>query len=130
MAEHSRIGVAIEALLQAGEFYKAENYICAVILAGASQQVLRDLCVANGVEPTVKTVARLSDKSTNMVHNMIVAAYNKTKHADVDPKDPVFISKDEARMLITIATTDLMRLQPIENQKIMDFLNFVRNIRD
>jgi len=129
MSQHSRLEIAIEALLQAQKFYEASNYICAVILAGASQQVIHDLCIANGKESVIKTIGQLSGHGAKKVHNLIVDSYNKSKHADRDPNDSVFVSSDEARVLMTVAATDLLKFPHVLSKEVLEFFDFIRSIR-
>jgi hypothetical protein len=62
-------------------------------------------------------------------HDLVTDAYNKMKHADVDPEGAVEVSEDEPRALMTLAATDLMRLKEISTKEISDFIEFVRTIK-
>lgn len=129
MKSHSKIEVAVTALLRAKELFLVGDYVSATILAGAGQQIVRDVCQSRKVETTIKTISDVSGHSTKKIHSLVVDAYNKLKHADIDPEDLVEVSQDEPRVLMTLAATDLMRLKEIRSQEISDFIEFVRAIK-
>lgn len=129
MSEYSRIEIAIESLIQAQKLYGESNFICSVILAGAAQQVIRDLCKSKKIEPVIKTIGKISGRKPKDIHDLIVESYNKSKHADINPNENVFVSADEARVLMTVAATDLMRIDRIQSKRVMDFIEFIRSIK-
>lgn len=129
MKSHSKIEVAVTALLRAKELFLLDDYVSATILAGAGQQILRDVCKSRGVEPTIKTISDVSGHPAKLVHNLVADAYNKMKHADNDPEGLVEVSKEEPRMLMTLGATDLMRLKEIKSKEISDFVDFVQAIK-
>ncbi len=129
MKSHSKIEISVTALLRAKELFLLRDYVSATILAGAGQQIVRDVCKSRGVEPTIGTISSVSGHSAKLVHNLVADAYNKMKHADIDPEGFVEISEDEPRMLMTLAATDLMRLKEITSKEIADFIEFVQTLR-
>ena len=128
MKSHSKIEVAVTALLRAKELFLLDDYVSATILAGAGQQIVRDVCKSREIEPTIKTISDVSGHPTKMIHDLVVDAYNKMKHANNDPEGVIEVSKDEPRVLMTLAATDLMKLKEIKSQEISDFIEFVRTI--
>ena len=123
---YSKIEVAIELMLCAKNLYQQENHVCATILAGAAQQIVRDLCKANQIEPTIKTLAEHQCRDGTELHDFISFTYNKLKHANREQND-VVVGEDEARVLIELAATDLIRLKVNPNQSIVEILNFVKH---
>jgi len=129
MKQHSKIEVAVTALISAKELFLLADYISSTILAGAGQQILRDVCKSRGIEPTIKTISEVSGHPAKLVHNLVAGTYNNMKHADNDPEGIVEVSEEEPRMLMTLAATDLMRLNEIQSKDISDFIEFVRTVR-
>lgn len=129
MQTFTKIEVAVSALLRAKELYLLDDYVSATILAGAGQQVVRDVCKSRETETTLKTISEVSGHSAKKIHDLVVDAYNKMKHADNDPEGVVDVSEDEPRVLMTLAATDLMRLKEIKSREISDFIEFVRTIK-
>lgn len=117
------------ALLRAKELFLLGDYVSATILAGAGQQIVRDVCKSREIEPTIKTISEVSGHSAKLVHNLVAGTYNKMKHADNDPEGIVEVSDEEPRMLMTLAATDLMRLKEIKSKEISDFVEFVRTVK-
>ena len=129
MKSYSKIEVAVAALLRAKELFLSADYVSATILAGAGQQIIRDVCKSREVEPAIKTISNVSGHPAKLVHNLVADAYNKMKHADIDPEGIVEVSEDEPRMLMTLAATDLMRLKEITSKEIADFIEFVQTLK-
>lgn len=130
MQSHSKIEIAVTALLRAKELFLSGDFVSATILAGAGQQIVRDVCKSREIEPTLKTISDVSGHPAKMVHNLVADAYNKMKHADNDPEGIVEVSEEEPRMLMTLAATDLMRLKEIRSQQISDFVEFIRKLKE
>jgi hypothetical protein len=128
MQKFTKIEVAVSALLRAKELFLLGDYVSATILAGAGQQVIRDVCNSRETETTLKTISEVSGHSAKKIHDLVVDSYNKMKHADNDPEGVVDVSEDEPRVLMTLAATDLMRLKEIKSREISDFIEFVRAI--
>ena len=129
MKSNSKIEVAVTALVRAKELFLLGDCVSATILAGAGQQILRDICKSRDIEPTIKTISDVSGHPAKLVHNLVADTYNKMKHADNDPEGIVEVSEDEPRMLMTLAATDLMRLKEIKSKEISDFVDFVQAIK-
>ena len=129
MSNYKQIEIAIESLLQAQKFYEASNFICSVILGGAGQRILHDLCSTEGIEPVVETIGNFNGHGKNRVHGLITNCYNKLKHADRDANDDVFVSSDEARVLLTVAATDLLRLNTTKSVEILNFIKFIERLK-
>jgi hypothetical protein len=129
MKSHSKIEVAVAALNRAKELFISGDYVSATILAGAGQQIIRDICKNRRIEPTIKTISNVSGHPAKLVHNLVADAYNKMKHADIDPDGIVEVSEDEPRMLMTLAATDLMRLKEVTSKEIADFIEFVQTLK-
>jgi hypothetical protein len=129
MTVFSKVEIAVQLLLRAKELFKSGEYVPSTVLAGAGQQLLRDLCKARGVDSTIQTISEVSGHSEKKIHQLVVDTYNKMKHADVDPDDSVVISEQEPRVLMTLAAVDLMRLKEIKSQEISDFLEFIQKIK-
>jgi hypothetical protein len=129
MKVHSKIEVAVTALLQAKELFILGDYVSATILAGAGQQIVRDVCKSRGIEPTIKIISHVSGHPGKLIHNLVADVYNKMKHANIDPEGVVDVSEEEPRMLMTLAASDLMRIKEIKSKEISDFIEFVRNIK-
>lgn len=127
MQAHSKSEVAVVALLRATQCYQNADWISATILAGAAQQVLRDLCEARGIGTTIDMVSASLGYRTSDVHNLVVASYNGMKHADRDPARDVFISSGEPQALMVMAATDLVRLNIPHSSAIGEILNFVKS---
>lgn len=129
MTVFSKVEIAVTLLIRAKELFKLGEYVPSTVLAGAGQQLLRDLCKARGVDPTIQTISEASGHSEKEIHRLVVDTYNKMKHADVDPDDSIVISEQEPRVLMTLAAVDLMRLKEIKSQEISDFLEFIQKIK-
>ena len=127
MSTYSKIEIAITSLLRAKDFFVTGDYVAATILAGAGQQIVRDVCKSRGIDPTIKTIINESGHSAKMVHNLVVETYNKMKHADSDPEGMVEVCEEEPRMLMTLAATDLMRMKEIKSKEVSEFIDFIRN---
>lgn len=129
MKKYTKIEVAIKLLLQSKELFLSGDYVSSTVLAGAGQQIVRDISKSRGIEPTIQTISNVSGHSTRKIHDLVVGAYNKMKHADNDPEGVVEVSEDESRVLMTLAATDLMRLKQINSQQVSDFIEFVRTVK-
>lgn len=129
MKSHSKIEVAVTALLRAKELFLLGDFVSATILAGAGQQILRDICENRGIEPTITTISDVSGHPVKLVRNLVAETYNKMKHADNDPEVIIEVSEEEPRMLMTLAATDLMRLKEIKSKEISDFVDFIQAIK-
>ena len=129
MQSHSKIEIAVKALLRAKELFLLGDYVSATILAGAGQQIVRDVCKSRSIEPTIKTITDVSGHPAKMVHNLVSDAYNKMKHAEKDPERNVEVSEEEPRMLMTLAAADLNRMNEIQTKEISDFVEFVRTFK-
>lgn len=68
MKSHSKIEVAVTALLRAKELFLLGDYVSSTILAGAGQQILRDVCKSRGIEPTIKTISNESGHPAKLIH--------------------------------------------------------------
>ena len=123
MQAFTKIQVATTSLFQARDAFLRGDYISSTILAGAAQQIVRDICKSRGVEPTIKTISKVSGHSGKLVHELVTDAYNKMKHADLDPNEIVEVSSDEPQVLMTLAVTDLIRLREIkEHSELVGFV--------
>lgn len=129
MKTYTKVEVAISSLTTAKKLYEAGDYIGSTILSGAGQQILRDICLNRGVEPTVETISKKSGHSARAIHDLLVEAYNQMKHADRDPNSLVEVSEAEPRSLMTVASTDLMKLKEIKSKEISDLVDFVKSIK-
>lgn len=130
MTTFSKVEIAVTLLIRAKELFKLGEYVSSTVLAGAGQQLLRDLCVARGVDPTIQTISEVSGHSKRKIHDLVVETYNKIKHADIDPDDCVEIAEDVPRVLMTLAAVDLMRLKEIKSYQIADFIEFIQQLKD
>jgi hypothetical protein len=126
MQTHSKSEVAIAALLRAKECFQADDWISSTILAGAAQQVLRDLCEARGLPTTIGKVSASLGHQEIDVHNLIVCSYNGMKHADRDPDKDVSVSSAEPQALIVMAAADLARLNPPHSPEVDQIFKFAR----
>lgn len=126
---YSKIEIAVEALIQAQKFHEASNFICAQILLGASQTIIKDLCKANGIQSSISDIVEFSGYEYSEVHNIVVGTYNKTKHADRDPFDTVFVSAENIKMHMEVAVSDLLRLDPNLINIIPDVFGYVYLLR-
>lgn len=129
MPNYSKIEIAITALIRAKELFILRDFVSATMLAGAGQQIVRDICKSKGIDPTIKTITDASGHPSKMVHNLVVDVYNKMKHADSDPEGMVEVCEEEPRMLMTLAATDLVRMKEIKSKEVSDFIDFIRNIK-
>lgn len=121
--------IAIESLLQARLHFESQNYICAVILSGAAQRVLRDLCLNKKLMSTVEIIELDSGHSWKKVDKILTDCFNKTKHARMDSSESVSISSQEARVLMTVAASDLVKLYVNPSKDVADFYDFIRSIK-
>jgi hypothetical protein len=96
-------------------------------LAGAAQQVLRDLCEARGIDITIDMVSASLGHQTSEVHNLVVASFNGMKHADRDPTCDVLVSPAESQALIVMAAADLARLNIPYSSAIGEILKFAKS---
>ena len=129
MKTYTKIEIALNALYGAKELFINKDYISANILAGAGQQIVRDLCISRGIGPTLETISEVVNHPTNVVRNLLVDAYNKMKHAERDPDELVNISHQEPIALMTVAATDLVRLNVVRTQKTVEFFEFVQALK-
>jgi hypothetical protein len=128
MTSYSKCQVAVELLTQAVRLHSEKNLVAAIVLSGAAQQILRDVCKTKAISSTLNDLAQSHGKDVKELHRLIVAVYNKFKHADVEQGD-VAVVDEEARVLITLAAADLMRLNlPLtdDTKKIVDYANSMR----
>lgn len=125
MQAHSKSEIAVVALLRATQCYQNADWIAATILAGAAQQVLRDLCEARGIGTTIEMVSASLGHQTRDVHRIVVTSYNGMKHADREPTCDVLVSPAEPQALIVMAAADLARLNIPYSSAIGEILNFV-----
>lgn len=128
--KYSKIEIAIHSLITAKDFHQKGDYIISTILSGPAQQVLRDLCKSRNIEPVIKTISNKSGHSEKDIHEMLVETYNGMKHADKDPEASVEVLEAISRSLMTVAATDLMRLNEIKSKDISDFVDYVKSIKD
>jgi len=129
MEKFTKIEVAINLLTRSKELFQLRDYASATVLAGAGQQIIRDVAKHRGVEPTIHTISSTSGQSVKKIHDLVVGSYNSLKHADMNPEEIVEVSEDDARVLLTLAATDLMRMKEIKSQEISDIIEFVRKIK-
>ncbi len=127
MAKHSKSSVAISSLLKAKACYEEGDWISSTILAGAAQRILKDLCVARRIEPTIETVSSALGRKPRELHDLISATYNGMKHADRDPEGTVDATSEEPQALIVMAAADLARLNPPFSQSVGEILKFARS---
>lgn len=121
--------VAIVALLSAIKCYELGNHVSAIILAGAARQILNDLCIAKKLQTTLDKICEATQNPTGQVHIFIAKTYNSLRHADRDPDQIINVSKDEAEMLITLASADLVRLNLPVTDEIKSILIFVKSFK-
>lgn len=123
MQTFTKIQVATKSLFQAKDAFLKGDYISSTILAGAAQQIVRDICKSRGIEPTIKIISDVSGHPGKLVHELVTDAYNKMKHADLDPNELVEVSSDEPQVLMTLAVTDLIKLREIkEHSELVGFV--------
>ena len=127
MAKHSKSSVAVSSLLRAKACYQDGDWISSTILAGAAQRILKDLCVAAGIEPTINTVSADLGRRPREVHDLIMASYNGMKHADRDPEGTVDATSEEPQALIVMAAADLVRLKTPYSPSVGEILKFARS---
>lgn len=125
MRKYSKIEVAVELLIDAKKLLENGRYVSATVLAGAAQQIVRDICRKKQIDPAIKTLAKNEILDRTELHDFISCTYNKLKHANKEQFD-VVVSEDETRVLMGLAATDLMRLNVNPNKSIVDILNFVK----
>lgn len=124
MAIFTKENVAIDLLLHAVRMRQEGSLMAAILLSGASQQILRDICVSKNIVPAIETLANNSDPGVKKLHDFIVDTYNKLKHADKE-QDNVDVNDTDAKVLIGLAATDLMRLNLPQNDAIKTILRSV-----
>lgn len=127
-----KIDVAKVQLLQAIELFIANNFVCAITLAGASEAVLSGILTAKGeltaTEQSVKVIENLRSTSTfevmentpkNEIYNLWNGARNTMKHHNKNEADFVVVNLfDEAYWLIQRALSNAEKLNlKIENQQ-------------
>jgi hypothetical protein len=127
MKTHSKSEAAVVALLKATHCYPNAVWILSTILAGAAQQVFRDLCEARGIGSTIEMVSASLGYRTSDVHNLVVGSYNGMKHADRDPTSLVSVSPAEPQALIVMAAADLIRLNIPYSTAIGEILKFTKS---
>jgi hypothetical protein len=127
MATHSKSSVAICSLIRAKACYLEGDWISSTILAGAAQRILKDLCVAAGIESTIDTVSASLGRKPYEVHNLITTSYNGMKHADRDPEGTIDVSSKEPQALIVMAAADLVRLKIPYSSTVGEILNFAKS---
>jgi hypothetical protein len=120
---YTRTQVAIILLNDAKDLYTKGKFISSIVLAGAAQQLLRDLCRNVKIDPTIKILSNIQNIHGQGLHDLIAETYNKLKHADKEQGD-VEVDKDEAKILLVLAASDLMRLNYPQNDIIKNFLKF------
>jgi hypothetical protein len=125
----TKLEIAVSSLTTARKLFADGDYISSNILAGAGQQILRDLCLSRGIETTIATLSSSTGHPVNDIHNLVVNSYNKMKHADKDPNDDIEVSEDAPRALIVLAATDLMRLNAPPSKDIVEFIEFAKSIK-
>jgi hypothetical protein len=129
MNSFSKTEVAIAALVKAKECYQAQDWVASIILAGAAQQILRDLCRSRGLASTLEQVGITKGSNFKDVHVLISSAYNSMKHADLDPDASVVASLEESQVLLVLAAADLVKLSVDFSTEVKDILSFVRTFQ-
>lgn len=124
MATYSRTEIAIRSIVTAKSLYEQGLFTEATVLAGSAQQIIRDICRHQSIEPAVKTMSVLRRSSVEQIVQIVHSAYNNLKHADRNTDDPVDVPDDEALFLIKLACIDLMRLSisDIRVQLLLDYV--------
>ncbi len=125
----SQSEVAITALLTSIDCYRSGNHVSSIILSGAARQILNDLCISNQLPTTAKLIGKSTNKTTKQVHDFIADTYNSLRHANRNPGQLIIVSKDESKMLIIMAASDLARLNPPSTQQIKQILNFANSFQ-
>lgn len=129
MQRYSKTEIAITALLRAKQSFEVEDWISSTILAGAAQQVLRDLCEARGLTTAIETVSASIGHQVNDVHRLIASSYNGMKHANRDHDKYVTVSSAEPQALFVMAATDLVKLKPPYSSPVKEVLDFARSFK-
>ena len=120
---YTKIEVSLKALLRAKEAFLVNDYVSATLLAGAAQQIVRDICKSRDIEPTIQKISNVSGHDKKRIHSLVADAYNKMKHADIDPNEVVEVSAEEPQVLMTLAVTDLIKLREIkESSELVAFV--------
>ena len=107
--------------------YSKGNFTSAIVLAGAAQQLLRDICKDAKIEPTIKILADNEGRDGQGLHDLIVETYNRLKHADKEQGD-VEVVEGDAKVLMVLGASDLMRLNISKNDVIKNFLKFAETL--
>lgn len=128
MSNYSRLDVAIESLMQARMHFESGNFICAVILSGAAQRVLRDLCRNQSIVTTVEIIEAETGHHWRAVDALLTACFNKTKHARKDSCESVSIGSEDAKALMAVAASDLAKLFKGSSKEVSDFYEFITKI--
>ena len=127
MKTYTKTEIAINLLLSSGENYRTQNYISAIVLAGAAQQILRDLCKTKEIKSSIKSLACNQNKTGRELHKLITATYNRLKHADLGQRN-VEICAEEFKVLHELAATDLLRLNSPPCEELKKIINFNKSL--
>ena len=118
-------------------FLERKDYICAITLAGASEEILGKLVERVGKKPAIKssieslkTIYSINISDKELISKHLNFARNTLKHANVTDEDKVELdAQTEAISLILRAIDNLIRLDKSVSYNTPNFFVWLNNNR-
>lgn len=129
MKKKTKMEIAVSSLNSAYRMFLEKDYVASTLLAGAGQQILRDLCKSRGIETTITTLSANLGHSIKDILACIVDPYNQMKHANRFPND-LEISEKVPVALMRLAWNDLMSLDEKQTKEMEKFMKAMENLRN
>ncbi len=127
MSLQSRLSIAIDILDKAVKTFDDNDIVASTVLAGAAQQLLRDVCLSKGIVPTLNELSENDGRTAQKLHDLIAETYNRFKHADREQADIEVLATD-AQILLGLAVIDLLKLDPVFDERIKRIQSGVKRI--
>lgn len=129
--------IALKQLETAIDLFLKEEYVCAITLAGAAEEILGKLVQRKGKQSLYKVLAsgliekyELSINEKELIDKYLNFARNTLKHANATDEDEIELEvQTEAISLIVRAITNLYALDGSVSYNTPEFLNWIQRNR-
>ena len=119
---HTKIDVAISQLDSAIQAYKNGDYIAAITLAGASEEILGAYCKRKGLETALDKIIELPVmKKYDNRKKLLNSPRNCLKHANHSNEDEFEIAEEDDYVMIVRAIANLKSLEITPSILVKDF---------
>ena len=127
MSLQSRLSIGVDILDKAVKMFDDNDIVVSTVLAGAAQQLFRDICLSKELKPAIQKLSENEGKTAKSLHDLITETYNKLKHADWEQGD-VEVTVNDVKVLLVLAATDLLKLNPESDERIKRIKSGVKRI--